>query len=757
MWAAVWAGTPASRLRLSRALGKGRKTISDFRRMNRKTYTHERARPREPIDKNEPMSGGEPVYRDEPNYNEPAGRTKPDYGERLAYGGKPPRQPRRPNPPRPFAATSRYGGWVIPVFIFAISLGFSVLFYFLAVAPHASKVLEQGQVGTTNTAASTPFANGVSVTQTFDFGARLSGFSILFGTYGEMLENVNFTFGVYDGQATTQLLTFTATTNVEDNKSITFRLPEPVEAASGTYWVSFIVSGVPEGKQLSVWLGDNETYRCSVDGVQQANSMLMRLFTEDSGFLARYYWGVAALLCLFLPAAWYCVFVLRARLEKVFLLAAFVLGAMYMLVYPPYAAFDSSTHIPMTFAHSSALLGEETRFGAFTTSWTQRAEDGMEGFSASLPGYAQYYHISENFFKMAADPDARVEMQANSIGYAYQYFPQTLGVTLARLLHFGQVPTLFLGELFSLAAYIAIVFFAIKLSPFKPLYFLLGTAPMMLVTAGSFSYDTPINALCLFFTACVFHLAYVKPRIGIVDVLLLVASGALLAPMKLIYIPLLLLPLIIPAEKWGGKWRKKVVMIVVLAAAVFCVVYLAGNILSKSFGGKTFESPWLEAGGTYSHALLFSDPAEYFRILLFSFIDNVAQVVDGIGMVQSFTIPTWITLSLVAMMVLSVAPVTGGMNGIEVRKWQKPLLAMCYFLVFGAGIMAALIWTSAGAYYVKGSQGRYYMPVMMLLVLLTQGVISRRKNNDRGMVFAGCAMGAYAVYYLFGRVALGGV
>ena len=93
------------------------------------------------------------------------------------------------------------------------------------------------------------------------------------------------------------------------------------------------------------------------------------------------------------------------------------------------------------------------------------------------------------------------------------YIPQIFGTIIARLLHFGWIPLIMMGRLFNLIFFIILIYWAIKIIPIgKMVIFSIALLPMSMELASSFSYDSVIISLCVFFTAYVFYLAYEKNK-----------------------------------------------------------------------------------------------------------------------------------------------------------------------------------------------------------------------------------------------------
>ncbi|NLW79976.1 MAG: DUF2142 domain-containing protein [Ruminococcaceae bacterium] len=636
----------------------------------------------------------------------------------------------------------------------AIALGgllVALCVFLVAVRPLAAQPTQKGALGTTTKGTTPALQPGEGVEQVLYWPDILAGFSVRVGTAGQTLPHVTLS-GVVMDEAGELLCTFEQSySSVKHRSWLYVPFGAPVQAASGYVKIALSAQGFSaEENSLKFFLSDDASAPCVVSGQEQARSLGMRLY-GTSGFVTAYYWAVALPLVLLAALMWLLIFAFNARPQNVFLVAATVLGLCFTFAYPPYAMNDEWTHhIPNTFYYSNLFLGENTAVTAERT-FENRAEDVKDGFANTYPQREQYYHIYANLFKGEANPGETVTTKLSLVGQAYQYIPQTLGVTVARVLGMGQVPTLYMGRLFSLLGYVAVLYATIRLVPFKTLFTLLGLVPYTLYLAGGFTYDLSIIMLAYFFIGYVLYLAYTKPRMAWTDILVLAVAGLLLAPLKYIYIPILLLPLIIPRDRWLRPWLKKAFCIVLAAGGVLVLgyyIWTASAYDAAWMPAQTADTPWKDPEGAYTYAALLKDPATLVRLLGATTLDGLAELLLGLGAVQWYELPLWLTCGFAVLLVLSVAPVAGEDPPLLVRRGQKAVMGLSAAGVYLLALVAALTWTYIGAYYIRGAQDRYFVAILPLVVLLARGLFLRRKNNDKVLIYTAVGFNIYAVGFL---------
>ena len=183
---------------------------------------------------------------------------------------------------------------------------------------------------------------------------------------------------------------------------------------------------------------------------------------------------------------------------------------------------------------------------------------------------------------------------------------------------------LFLGKFLNLCCYVALTALAVRTTPIGKSWFVAaGLLPMSLHLAASLSYDAGLIGTVFLFTALVFKLAYGTEEIRARELIALCALAALFGPCKLVYAPVILLSLLIPARVFGGFGKKLLCFLILLLSLVAAVLAVNANVLEAYF----FPAAAEQAGNVsadmshagFTAAELFSHPFFTLRMLLNSF------------------------------------------------------------------------------------------------------------------------------------------
>lgn len=298
------------------------------------------------------------------------------------------------------------------------------------------------------------------------------------------------------------------------------------------------------------------------------------------------------------------------------------------------------------------------------------------------------------------------------------YLPAAFGLWLGRLLHLPYHMTFMLGRWFNLLFYAVLVYLAIrKLKSGKMLAAVIALLPFNIFMASSYSYDPWITAWFLYGFCCFFgELQQPEKKMTTVEWLCMIFAFFIGAGPKLLYIPLLLLTLLLPKEKYTSPKQRKIMFAVLACVFIVACVKLLMLFTVPDAGGiqDTRGGEDIDAFGQISY--IFSHPWEYTKTLLGFLADYVSpkSAVRYFSYLHYFTNLEPTVFS--SLMVVTLTVVTFTDKG-EVDNSVKMLPRIaCYVLSFGVLCLVAtsmyVAFTAVGSDTIKGCQYRYIAPVM---------------------------------------------
>jgi len=273
---------------------------------------------------------------------------------------------------------------------------------------------------------------------------------------------------------------------------------------------------------------------------------------------------------------------------------------------------------------------------------------------------------------------------------------------------------------------------------------------MILHQAASFSSDSFINGISILFIAYAISCIYEKDTFSWRDFTVLLMSGMLLAPAKIVYIPIVFLIFLV-AWRWKAAIKAKawILACAVIAASLTMVMIFSG---ANVVGTATEAQLNWEGGYNYTLSFIFENPlktAEIYLRSLYHFREWIFFSMFG-RYLSGFTLilPLWYITVMVAFLVAGV--IYGKKEEWHPSISNKAVIALiCAAVVVSNFTAMFLTWTSDWHTLILGIQGRYFIPILPLALLLLKNkytLISSRVFYNAvvcGFVMMQCAVIIY--------------
>lgn len=332
------------------------------------------------------------------------------------------------------------------------------------------------------------------------------------------------------------------------------------------------------------------------------------------------------------------------------------------------------------------------------------------------------------------------------------------GVVLARVLNLGPVALFYLGRFGSIVVFVACALGAYKIAPvFKNAIVATSLLPMTLHLAASYSYDSGIIGLSMLLIACVLRAMCGQGRLRGRDLVPIAVLAAAVAPCKIVYSVSILLVLFIPAHRFSSRKSALVFKGGVFAfAACSLVAFRLLSVSELASSASTVQMRGDEVGHFYSLGLLLSQPAMALKLFL--------RTLDTYGAYYAFTMLggslAWLQENLEAPALLMMAYAVIGALCMQADKPDTMRgrglfrgTCVVLFCLCVAGIMLSMCigHTFDTELVIRGVQGRYFLPVLplLLIALCSNGLVVRWKNPTMLL------MSSYVVLNVFYMVRFG--
>ena len=343
-------------------------------------------------------------------------------------------------------------------------------------------------------------------------------------------------------------------------------------------------------------------------------TMAMQItYQRIGGYLTRFFLLVGGLAAVLAALAVWAVLSKKLALHRLVFVLVLGFGLLYSFVLPPYAAPDEKYHINQSFTlackWANMLSPDEWRMGNVPLDMTYRREHDFDPLLQNEKTTVfSWQELSENLFTTTPDSfdshTALEELQTDRNPTLYLF--SAAAVFLAYVFHLGFVPALMLGRTANLIVFALLAALAVKAAPFgRRVFAAAALLPMTLHLAASFSRDSLLLGLAFAFTALCMQAIFGCKDGTVLPVRLwlpLAVFGILLAPAKLVYLPLAALFLLIPNSRFGqSAATKKAAYLagcVLLALSINRAVLVTSVAGSAGFENQTTQTETTSAQGS---------------------------------------------------------------------------------------------------------------------------------------------------------------
>lgn len=306
--------------------------------------------------------------------------------------------------------------------------------------------------------------------------------------------------------------------------------------------------------------------------------------------------------------------------------------------------------------------------------------------------------------------------------YTFAYVPQAMGLRLGFLLHLPFTVTYQLGRFFGLLFFALIFAWAIHRIPVgKSVLAMIGLLPTPLFLMSVYSYDSFITALFALGFAC-FLEEYVnwQRKITWKGFFLMAGCFAIGSTPKAPYIPIILVLLLLPHEKFRDRRQEYLMKGIVMGAFLALMAsFVLPEVISPDEVGDT-------RGGDTSDvsqiAYIMSDIPGFLKLIFTSILATLPGFLFGSEVFGAFAhLRVGMLETLIPLLVFLVlicedkhVPCRQGRLSWPARTW---ILCLCAAVIGMVWLAMYLAFTPVGADTINGVQARYYLPLLLPVYL----------------------------------------
>jgi len=414
--------------------------------------------------------------------------------------------------------------------------------------------------------------------------------------------------------------------------------------------------------------------------------------------------------------------------ESVFILFGLIFGVLVILITPPFQVPDEHNHFFRALQISQGDLIPPIKgqvMGAFIPVNAIITGGELASYLAFNPQSKQSFEKLAYFLKLSPLPEQKQFVKNNIVYSPLPYLPQVLGISIGKTFHLSWLKTMYLGRLNALIVWLSCVYIAIRLIPIsKWLLCLLALSPMAIFQAASLSADSLIIAVCFLFISILLKIALAKKINSSqlwVLLILLFNLAIFISLSKPNYAVIIFLFLLIPVNKLGSNKYGWFFLLMLLSSISTIATW---SYLTRDIYATVHSWRHLPLGQIISSSEQFkfvlSHPLQYLEVLI-----NTTKL-QGLNLIETFigklgwldtSLPHW--LLLLHGIMLIVYALIDSKPDITFLSAQKVIIALVWL---GAAVLIYtsiyFSWTPVSNKVVEGVQGRYFIPIGILLFLL---------------------------------------
>ena len=407
--------------------------------------------------------------------------------------------------------------------------------------------------------------------------------------------------------------------------------------------------------------------------------------------------------------------------EKLLLALLCLLTLFFAVITPPFQAPDENQHYMKALAVRQGDMLTEQRGPAIGTDLPRAALDIHRiDFPTDAPATSRLFRADQLRRSASADAGRAGSDFAdfpNVASYAPTlYLPGAIGLAAGKGLGLSSLGAFYAGRVVNALTGLALLIAALQLLPFGR-NAMLATAllPTFAYQTGSLSPDAVINGLGFVGLALALRVGFKGSTPARSAGLLL--TGPLLALCKGVYLPIMAAGLRWPTRRDPHLWLILCAMALGAIAFVAWMHYSGGSqalyhIQSRKTGETMMTAPLRDQLAT-----ILASPLGYVHILVTSIIERTPvyalQIVGRFGW-NAILLPLLAYPLAALMLAAGVATGTGARFGLGQRVWWVAVALGVALLIETAMYLTG---TPLGADYIQGTQGRYFLPVLPLVLI----------------------------------------
>lgn len=410
---------------------------------------------------------------------------------------------------------------------------------------------------------------------------------------------------------------------------------------------------------------------------------------------------------------------IKSEISFVLLMLVYIIPSLFLI--PPYEVPDEGYHYIKAYKLSQYDLTKNINYN-----FKKKKLKVPSNFSCIYYSLTNNENVlSKNSIKECFKNKKNVLKVNNdykSVDRIMVAFPGSLGIKMADIMTNSPLIIFYTGRLFMFFVSFLILLYAIKIIPkYKKILLLVALIPMFLQQMTSYSYDSILNSLCLLQIAYFVKFYYQKETISKKDFILYLISSIFIMQIKIPYLLISISIFFINKEKFGKNKNEKLTKVIIFAISLVLVYFISeyikdiGYIPAKRTSSALTSKNSLIRGNSFIN--LIKNPKLVFLIIYNTLKTyNISYFVELIGVFGwlKYHLNSILIIGYYVIMLLIILSEKSIFN----KKNRICNLILMMFLIVGIFLGMYLSWTPKGKYVIEGVQGRYFLPLLPMILLM---------------------------------------
>ncbi len=404
----------------------------------------------------------------------------------------------------------------------------------------------------------------------------------------------------------------------------------------------------------------------------------------------------------------------KKKVEKLFLTFIIPIGIMFIILLPINCVPDEDSHTYKTY---------DLSVGHIITPFGENKEGNIYVPKQFVDFYEQHKDINYSVIHeyLSKDTNYKELVPVQTIAKTYffiNYMPGAIVFIICRLLNINIILACYIIRLVNFILSIIIGYYCIKVIPFGKLVLAIYMfLPMYIQQIASISADAIINSISILFIVYNLKLLWQKEDMRPIQRMIYYVLALSISVCKYVYFPLTLMSLLLIKNKNISKINKNKLITISLSlsvvVAIFWFVFSQQYIDTRQIIIERNVKPIQQI--TY----ILQKPVEYTKIFFNTFEEKGAYYVKtflgselgllNIKIPEIYIIIYMISLSILPFLEKNEKSLT------KMQKWLMIVISLILILLVETGLY--ITWSGLKTSIIEGVQGRYFIPVFILILL----------------------------------------